>query len=251
MKKLIVLVYGVISYLIGIVGFILLIALLHGWGSTAMSTPSSSFGASAVLINTVLLLLFSVQHSLMASNNYKKKINHCPAVERATYVLLSGVLLILIYLYWQPLPGYLWILPANSPLAIVSLILGWAGWLIVFAATFMVSHADLFGLRQSWLQWKKEPYTSLPFQINAFYSLCRHPMMTGLLLAFWATSEMTSSRIFFALGMTVYILIGIYFEEKNTQKELGQPYQHYCQRTPKLIPYIFNRHKNTKNRSRR
>ncbi|AHM73946.1 methyltransferase family protein [Yersinia hibernica] len=251
MKKLIVLVYGAISYLIGMTGLFFLISLLQGWVSTAMSIPDVSFSLRAALINISLLLLFSIQHSYMAHHSYKDRFNLSPAAERATYVLFSGVLMILLFLYWQPLPHYLWQLPSGSALAILLLTLGWIGWLIVFASTFMVSHADLFGLRQSWLQWKQKPYTPLPFKINIFYALCRHPIMAGFLLAFWATPDMTSSRILFAAGMTIYILIGIHLEEKGLQTELGEPYIDYCQRTPKLIPQIFHRHKNAENNSRR
>ncbi|CNE37376.1 hypothetical protein QVN42_13105 [Yersinia nurmii] len=245
MKRFIILVYGISCYIIGMLSFVFIISLLFGWKFTAMAVPSEHFTLQHISINIGLLLLFSVQHSFMAHKTYKTRANISPAVERSTYVLSSGILLILISFCWQPLPGKIWMLDDSSPLALLLLILESLGWLLTVISTFLISHTDLFGLRQSWMQWQRKSYTQLPFKLNFFYSLCRHPMMSGLLLAFWATPNMTSSRLLFASGMTVYILIGIYFEEKGLQQELGKPYREYCQSTPKLIPKNFNRRKNS------
>jgi protein-S-isoprenylcysteine O-methyltransferase Ste14 len=61
-------------------------------------------------------------------------------------------------------------------------------------------------------------------------------MMAGLMLAFWATPDLTVGRLIFASGMSLYILIGIRFEERDMENRLGQPYREYRRRTPALIP---------------
>ena len=61
-------------------------------------------------------------------------------------------------------------------------------------------------------------------------------MQFGVLIAFWAAPRMTVGRLVFALGMSVYILIGLYFEERDLVRWFGDRYRAYQQQTPKLLP---------------
>ena len=55
----------------------------------------------------------------------------------------------------------------------------WLGWATVFFSSFMVSHFDLFGLRQVFLAWRGKPYRDLNFRVRFLYRLVRHPLMLG------------------------------------------------------------------------
>ena len=61
-------------------------------------------------------------------------------------------------------------------------------------------------------------------------------MMTGVLISLWAIPELTISRLVFTLAMTVYVLVGVYFEEKTLVADLGEEYDAYRRTTPGLIP---------------
>lgn len=111
-----------------------------------------------------------------------------------------------------------------------------AGWGLVFVATVLLNHFDLFGLRQVWLHLNGRPYTKLQFGTPFLYRRVRHPLYVGWLTAFWATPTMTVGHILFAAGMTAYILIAIYFEERNLIEMHGEAYAAYRQRVPMLIP---------------
>ena len=76
------------------------------------------------------------------------------------------------------------------------------------------------------------------FRSPFFYKLVRHPIYTGFLLAFWATPDMSQGRLLFAMGMTVYILIGIRYEEKDLIESLGADYSEYRQRVGMLVPGV-------------
>jgi protein-S-isoprenylcysteine O-methyltransferase Ste14 len=93
-------------------------------------------------------------------------------------------------------------------------------------------------LRQVYLQLRGREYRDVAFKTPALYRLVRHPIMLGMLLTFWATAHMTTGHLFFALGMTIYILIGLHFEERDLLRQLGPTYAEYRQRVPMLVPMI-------------
>ena len=63
-------------------------------------------------------------------------------------------------------------------------------------------------------------------------------MMSGVLIALWAVPILTAGRLLFNVLMTVYIFIGLYFEERTLKAELGEEYEQYLQTTPSVIPGI-------------
>jgi protein-S-isoprenylcysteine O-methyltransferase Ste14 len=112
-----------------------------------------------------------------------------------------------------------------------------AGVALALASTFMISHLDLFGLRQVWCAFRHRPYQEQPFRLNALYARVRHPLMLGFLLFFWATPRMTVGHLCFALAMSGYILLGTLLEERDLARTLGPSYQAYRQAVPRFLPW--------------
>ena len=110
------------------------------------------------------------------------------------------------------------------------------GWLIVVGSTFSLNHFDLFGLRQVWLAFTGQPYRPLPFRVPGPYRFVRHPLYVGWLMVFWSTPTMTATHLFFAAGMTAYILIAIPIEERDLLAHHGSLYREYQQRVGRLVP---------------
>lgn len=238
MKRIFLLGYGFFSYISFLVGACCLFLLLNNIAIYNMNCNENVSGITPWITNVALLLLFFLSHSLPARLNFKQFISFSPVIERNTYVLISGLVLICLSLFWQPLPGKLWQLPSHSIVAILLNSIGYLGWIIFIVSTFAISHSDLFGLRHTWLQWNNKVYTDIPFKNSGLYQLVRHPMMTGFLLAFWFTSDMTSGRLLFNIGMTIYIFYGIYLEETDLKKTLGEDYHQYLKNVPKVIPKL-------------
>jgi methanethiol S-methyltransferase len=102
------------------------------------------------------------------------------------------------------------------------------------AATFAVDHLDLLGLRQA--GWAPTRPSVPELSVGGLYALVRHPLMTGLLLAFWATPHLGASHLLFAVAATGYVAVGIRFEERDLRRTFGPAYDEYAARVPALVP---------------
>jgi protein-S-isoprenylcysteine O-methyltransferase Ste14 len=243
MKRSLVLLYGIVSYAvffgvylyaIGFVGNILV--------PRSMDSAATGDFAAALAIDLALLLVFALQHSVMARPAFKRwwtRIVPEPA-ERSTYVLASSLALIVLFAFWRPLGGVVWSI--TSPVPAFLLYVAFAfGWLLLLVSTFCINHFDLFGLRQVWLYFVGKPYTALEFRTPGPYRFVRHPIYVGWLFAFWATPTMTLTHFVFALATTAYILIAIRFEEHDLVGEFGDTYREYRRKVPGLVPFTRSR----------
>lgn len=192
---------------------------------------------SSIVVNGLLLAVFAVQHSVMARPGFKARWTRIVpvAVERSTYVLLSSCALALVFWGWRPLPGVVWEVGSDAGRALVWAISA-AGWLTVLATTFLISHVDLFGLRQVYLNLRRRPYTHPKFRLVGLYRLVRHPLMLGFLIAFWATPRMTLGYLVFAIATTLYILVALQLEERDLVDAFGDSYRDYQKRVRMLLP---------------
>ena len=238
MNRILVFAYGALCYMIFLATFLYAIAFLGNIGimRTIDGDAQAPFG-QALLINTLLLGVFAVQHSVMARPVFKRWwTGFVPKpVERSTYVLLSSAALLLLFHAWQPMGVTVW--DVRDPLArglLYGLFAG--GWLLVLAATFLINHFDLFGLRQTWLYLKGQKYQPLTFTTPGLYRYVRHPLYVGWLFTFWATPTMTAAHLVFAVATTAYILIAIQFEERDLVGVHGQAYSDYRKQVPMLVP---------------
>jgi protein-S-isoprenylcysteine O-methyltransferase Ste14 len=208
---------------------------------TLDGTPTMHW-LGAVAIDIGLLLLFALQHSVMARPGFKKWFTRYIPVpaERSAYVLATCAVLVLIFAFWQPIGGVIWDVQQPVARGLLYGLYAW-GWIIVFVTTHMINHFDLFGLRQVWLFLRKKPYTHLNFATPGPYSVIRHPLYLGWTIAFWATPTMTISHLLLAVVWTAYMLVAIQFEERDLVAHHGQSYADYRKRVPMVVPRLPRR----------
>jgi protein-S-isoprenylcysteine O-methyltransferase Ste14 len=190
----------------------------------------------AAAIDLLLLLLFAVQHTVMARPWFKRRWTRIvpePA-ERATFVLAASLALALLFWLWLPVRETVWHLPGPGAAVLWAVYAG--GWAVAVSSTFLISHSDLFGLRQAWLRARRAGYSPPPFTERSMYRRIRHPLMAGFLIVFWSAPTMTAGHLLFAATATGYILVGIAFEEHDLLQSLGETYAAYRARVPALIP---------------
>ena len=252
MQRLFILLFGVATYAVFFAVFVYFIVFVGNLQLTPLaemvpllkevrhSLDAGRDGplVPAIAVNLLLILLFGMQHSIMARSGFKSWLHEMlpPSAERSVYVLMSSLLLALLMWQWRPIPEVLW--QAQTGWAVTA---GWtvfaAGFAMVFVSTFLIDHFDLFGLRQVWSQFRGRQSTSPQFQTPFLYRVVRHPLYLGFLLAFWGGPLMTAGHFLFAVGMTAYILVAVRLEERDLVRYHGPLYEQYRQRVPMLLPF--------------
>jgi protein-S-isoprenylcysteine O-methyltransferase Ste14 len=235
--------YGGVAYSIFLIAFLYAIVFV-GNLPAPKTIDSGTPGAllPSLIVNTLLLGLFAIQHSVMARPAFKRWwtrfVPH--SIERSTFVLLASLALLLLYWQWRPLTSVVWSVENAFGVITLNTISG-IGWALVLISTFLINHFELFGLRQVFARLRGVALPEARFKAPSLYKSVRHPIYLGFLLAFWATPHMTSGHLLFAIGTTGYILIGIRLEERDLIAQFGEQYRNYRKQVSMLIPMPWRR----------
>ena len=239
--------YALVVYLFFLATFTYAIGFV---GNMPLLPKTIDSGAAAPLIETLvvnfaLLGVFAVQHSVMARRGFKRWWTKLipDAMERSTYVLAATLALALLLWQWRPIAEpVLW--SVTDPAARLALhAVYWLGWGVLLISTFLINHFELFGLRQAWANLRGQAIPAPVFHTPLFYRYVRHPIYLGFVLAFWATPQMTAGHLLFAAACTGYILVGIWFEERDLIAQFGERYRAYRQQVGMLLPKFGTRNR--------
>jgi len=118
------------------------------------------------------------------------------------------------------------------PLRILSL----AGWSLTVWATFEIDHFDLFGLKKPFCALRGTETHEKQFVTPFLYRSMRHPIQTGVLIGMWSQAAMSQGQLLLTVTMTVYVFIGLFFEERDLVAQFGNRYRAYMDQVPRLFP---------------
>ena len=241
MSRALTMVFAIVCYAIFFATFLYLIVFV---GDFALGVRTVDVGPQAppliaALIDIGLIALFGLQHSIMARPGFKARWTRIVprASERSVFVLAASIALMILFLGWRPIDTIVWNV-TNPALAGILWAVFWMGWATVLISTFLISHFELFGLQQAWLNISGRQAEKPQLRQPLFYRWVAHPMMSGFFLALWAAPEMTAGHLLLALGMSIYILIALRYEERDLTGLFGDDYRRYRSGVGMLIPRL-------------
>ncbi|HEX6020284.1 MAG TPA: isoprenylcysteine carboxylmethyltransferase family protein [Burkholderiaceae bacterium] len=234
--------YGLLVYVFFLATFVYAIGFV---GNLPLLPRTIDTGSSAPLVETLIVDLgllgaFALQHSVMARRGFKRWWTRLvpESVERSTFVLAATAVLALLLWQWRPIAEpVIW--HVENPIGRVVLhLLFWAGWAVLLISTFLINHFELFGVRQVFGKLAGRGVPAPEFRTPGFYRHVRHPIYLGFVIAFWATPQMSAGHLLFAIATTGYILVGIWFEERDLIEQFGARYRVYRAQVGMLLPRL-------------
>lgn len=173
----------------------------------------------AAMIDVALIALFGVTHTVLARASFRKA-----PMWKTLYLLVTAVTLNVLYRKWEPIPNLVWNVEGGWYLEA----LRWAGWVVVLWCAAGMDHLAVFG-------WTTR---TSRFQTPGLYRWVRHPQMSGLIVALWATREMSWGHLLLAAGFTAYIVAAVWWEERDLVRTHGAAYEEYRRRAGMFWPRI-------------
>lgn len=201
-----------------------------GTGPTALAPALFDIG---------LFSAFALHHSLFARTWLKERLTSViPArLERAMYTLVASVLFAAVCWWWRPVPGVLYSLAAPWSWAAHALFA--AGVLVTLLSARRLDALELAGVRQVTGAFRRSAEPP-PLLTTGLYGLVRHPIYFGWALLMAGVSEMTMTRLVFAVVSTAYLAMAIPFEERGLTETFGPDYASYRERVRwRMIPGLY------------
>jgi protein-S-isoprenylcysteine O-methyltransferase Ste14 len=108
--------------------------------------------------------------------------------------------------------------------------------LLLFAAFLQTDVLSFVGLSQLFGTGEQ---AQGPLVTRGLYRAVRHPLYTFSMLLLWLSPSVSQNSFALYLGVTLYFIIGAYFEERKLLRDFGEAYAEYKRRTPMLIPGLM------------
>ena len=246
------LVYALIAYLVATASLFYIMGFLADFGvPKGISDGEPTMLWVAGPVDAGLVALFGLHHSITARTSFKRwwtKIIPAP-IERATYLLMTAMMTVMLVVFWQPIPITVWEVQSEWIDGVIYAAY-LAVWMMMSAATFHFGHFGFFGLAQAWQNFRQSPPKPSSMTAQYLYALIRHPISLGWMLAPLVTPHLTVGHVVFAASTFVYIMLATPFEEADLIDALGKPYIDYRKRVPALVPFATKRKERTAARSR-
>jgi len=194
-----------------------------------------AFGS--LLVDTLLCLLFFIQHSFMVRRRFRVWLTRTVRSDfhGALYASVSGGCLLLLTLLWQPVGVALWSPPAwiDGTMGIIilaALTVGWWG-------SRSLGEFDALGVKPALATFGgQQQADKTPFIVRGPYRWVRHPLYLVSLVIIWSGAVFTVDRMLHNLLWTLWIVVGATLEEKDLVACFGESYRDYQRAVPMLVP---------------
>ena len=188
------------------------------------------------------VIMYGIVHSGLASQTMKTLVQRYfgalgDRAYRLAYNLIAVLTLIPVLALFETLPdGILYQIP--FPWVFLTTFIQALASLMLVVGVLQTGVWSFLGIQQVFQPERNDPSVLV---VGGLYSWVRHPLYTSALVLIWLSPRMTVNLLALNTGMTIYILIGIFLEERKLLHEFGAAYLHYRERTSMLIPYPKSR----------
>ncbi|MDZ7899033.1 MAG: isoprenylcysteine carboxylmethyltransferase family protein [Arcicella sp.] len=184
------------------------------------------------IILVFLWLVYGFVHTVLAMNPVKDIFTSFSKYYRLIYNALAILLILPILNYQFSFPSQL-LLEKSLLNQILGGLMMTSGLFLTYKALTSYDLSEFIGTQS--LQQSSKPST---FKNDELSSVVRHPLYLGMIVFLWGWFGFSGllSSLVTALTLTIYIRIGIYFEEKKLVEQFGKIYQDYQKKVPMLIP---------------
>jgi protein-S-isoprenylcysteine O-methyltransferase Ste14 len=194
----------------------------------------------------ILLAVFSygLLHTLLASKKVKAFINNRFGSKteqwyRLAYNLIAVFTLLPILLLPIIFPDKE-IYRIHFPWIILTMAIQLSAVIFLFLGLRQTGITSFIGLRQLLLP---EDISPPRLVTGGLYRYVRHPLYTAGLVIIWLIPIMTWNLLALIIGLSAYIIIGAYFEERKLLMDFGDAYADYRRHTPMLVPGMRLHHR--------
>lgn len=194
--------------------------------------------AASILVNAGLLSLFALQRLAAARPGLRRAWTRIapPAADRWAYALLTGLAFVLLVWLWRPLPQLVWRID-HPDLAGMLTMASWAGWAVLLASGLLIDQARRFGVNRNLAHLLALPRLEASHAAPFVYRRLRHAIYAAVILAFWATPQMSLGHLILAMAVASHLFI-IWLEERDIVARFGDRHRHYRKAVGMLLPRL-------------
>jgi protein-S-isoprenylcysteine O-methyltransferase Ste14 len=192
---------------------------------------------ASALIVFIVVLLYGVLHSILASNQAKKLARtwggeYAQRIFRLFYNLLATVTLLPVLALPAVLPDQL-LYKIPYPWTLLSSAMQLLALLALAAGVLQTGLWSFLGVRQLVVGAEDKPAQLV---VSGLYSRMRHPLYTAGLVFIWLIPRMSVNFLALNLGLSLYLIVGAMVEERKLVTEYGDAYVRYREQTPMFLP---------------
>ena len=200
--------------------------------------PASGNAGLALAWDIVLFTAFAAHHSLFARDAIRVRVERTfPGCERSVFVWVASVLFLGVCAAWRAVPGTVWMVEGAAAWALY--VVRVAGIALTLRAVAILDVWELAGTRPA----RHAPGAisgDATFTRRGPYGWVRHPIYSGWFLVVFAVPSMTATQLVFAIASSMYLLIGMVFEERSLVRAAPDAYEEYRRQVRwMVIPGIY------------
>ncbi len=173
----------------------------------------------------------------MARSRFRRRTHRIihPEFYDALYASLSGVCLLALAIFWQPVGGPLfsppiWLRWIMSGLFFLAIAVAWWG-------ASSLEKFDSLGVAPAWNMFRARPAnTPHPFTVRGPYRWVRHPLYFLGIVIIWSGPVFTLDRLLHNFLWSAWIVVGAHLEDRELIARFGDAYRSYRKTVPMLIP---------------